>query len=464
MIFSSFEFFVFFALLLGLLAVCPLRFRSHLLLIASWWFYAAWDVRFLLLIFFVSAVGYVCGLGIWAHRHSKERSLRNLWLGVASMLIVLGYFKYTNFFIDSLAPLLHVETVGWHQNIILPVGLSFFTFQVISYLVDVYRQEIEPSRSMREFCLYVAFFPQLVAGPIVRARDFLPQLQHHVGLNYEYMYLGAQIFALGFVQKIFFADRLSDFVDPVFASPASFDAVSLWLALLAYSVQIFCDFSGYSHMAIGIALILGFRLPENFRMPYLSTSIAEFWRRWHISLSSWLRDYLYIPLGGSRCSLPKVYMNLMITMLLGGLWHGASWNFVLWGGLHGVALAAHRAWRSAGLSLPWWMAWPLCFLFVVLTWVPFRSPDFSSTMQFYAGLVVPGGLQWLAPQVMVLLLVVALVHMVMAFRQEWISEWHPDWPRTFSSQLWHGVAWFWVVMLLLIWAPLNSSPFIYFQF
>jgi len=464
MIFSSFEFFVFFAGLLLTLAVCPLRFRSHLLLVASWWFYAAWDVRFLLLIWFVSGVGYVCGLRVWEYRHNKTKSLRVMWLGVASMLLVLAYFKYTNFLIDSFAPLLHANTADWHQNILLPIGLSFFTFQVISYLVDVYREDIEPSRSAREFFLYVAFFPQLVAGPIVRARDFLPQLQRHIGLNYEYVYLGAQIFALGFVQKIFIADRLSSFVDPVFSAPAMYDAATLWLGLLAYSVQIFCDFSGYSHMAIGIALILGFRLPENFRMPYLATSIANFWQRWHISLSSWLRDYLYIPLGGSRCSPPQVYMNLMITMLLGGLWHGASWNFVLWGGLHGVALVVHRAWRSAGFSMPWWMAWPCCFLFVLLTWVPFRSGDFALTMQFYAGLLATGGLQWIAPQVVILLALVAVVHMLMACRQQWISDWHPDWPESQSAQLWHVVAWFWVMMILLVWAPMNSSPFIYFQF
>lgn len=355
MIFSSFEFFVFLGLLLTILAACPKVFRSQVLLLASWWFYAAWDPRFLLLILFVSGVGYVCGLGIWAHRGNKRKAWRVMWVGVGAMLAVLAYFKYTNFLLDSLLPMFSLNGSDFHQNIVLPVGLSFFTFQVISYLVDVYREEIEPSRSLREFCLYVAFFPQLVAGPIVRAKDFLPQLQHHIVLNHEYLYLGAQVFALGFVQKIFIADRLAEFVDPVFAHPGLFDAATLWLGLFAYSVQIFCDFSGYSHMAFGIALILGFRLPENFRMPYLAESIAEFWHRWHISLSSWLRDYLYIPLGGSRCSEPRVHANLMITMLLGGLWHGASWNFVLWGGMpwHGPGFAsglAHLRIRDAEMA------------------------------------------------------------------------------------------------------------------
>lgn len=464
MIFSSFEFFIFFTVLLAVLKLAPARFYPHVLLGASWLFYAAWDVRFLLLIGFVSGVGYVCGLRIWQYRHAREKSLRALWLGIAAMLAVLAYFKYTNFLIETLAWLVQAPAERWYQQIVLPVGLSFFTFQVISYLIDVYREEIEPCRSARDFFLYVAFFPQLVAGPIVRARDFLPQLQQHISLNSGYMYLGAQVFALGFVQKIFVADRLSAFVDPVFATPVMYDAFTLWLALLAYAVQIFCDFSGYSHMAIGIALMLGFRLPENFRMPYLATSIADFWRRWHISLSSWLRDYLYIPLGGNRGSLPHTYVNLMLTMLLGGLWHGASWNFVLWGGLHGVALAVHRAWRSAGMSMPWWLGWPLCFLFVLLTWVPFRSGSFAQTLEYYSGLVGAAGVMWIAPQVVILLLLVLLVHVVMAGRQQWISAWHPGWPTEEGARTAHVLVWFWLVMLLLIWAPVNSSPFIYFQF
>jgi len=464
MIFSTFEFFVFFAALLGLLAISPKRLRSHVLLIASWWFYAAWEPRFLLLILFVSGVGYVCGIAIWMHRANRIKSLRIMWAGIAAMLAVLAYFKYTNFLLDSVVPLFGLNGTDFHQNIVLPVGLSFFTFQVISYLVDVYREEIEPSRSLREFCLYVAFFPQLVAGPIVRARDFLPQLQHHITLNYEYLYLGAQVFALGFVQKIFIADRLADFIDPVFANPGVFDAATLWLGLLAYSVQIFCDFSGYSHMAIGIALILGFRLPENFRMPYLAVSIAEFWHRWHVSLSTWLRDYLYIPLGGSRCSEPRVYANLIITMLLGGLWHGASWNFVIWGGMHGIALALHRVWRGEGFNMPLWLAWPLCFLFVLLTWVPFRCHDFAQTMNFYAGMLSSGGLQWIAPQVVILLLIVTLVHVYMAWKRHLVSNWYQAWPETDARQMLHAAVWCGLILTLLIWSPLNSSPFIYFQF
>jgi alginate O-acetyltransferase complex protein AlgI len=246
--------------------------------------------------------------------------------------------------------------------------------------------------------------------------------------------------------------------------PALYDAATLWLALLAYAVQIFCDFSGYSHMAIGIALLLGFKLPENFRMPYLATSIADFWRRWHISLSSWLRDYLYIPLGGSRVAPAQVYVNLMITMLLGGLWHGASWNFVLWGAMHGLALCAHRIWKELGGNMPALPAWGLCFLFVLLTWVPFRCADFETSLFYFSGLWSGEGIRWMMPQVVGLLLLVGLTHIVMACKQQHIGAWHVSLPISEKTKILHIAAWFWLVMTLLVWSPTHSSPFIYFQF
>lgn len=462
MIFSSIDFVIFFAALLLALWLAPKRLHSWVLLAFSYGFYAVWDVRFLLLLAFVSFVGHGCGLAIERNHQEQKNKNRALWLGIVSMLLVLVYFKYANFFIDNAAVLLGIPSE--HLNIVLPVGLSFFTFQVMSYLVDVWRGDIRACASKKEFFLYVAFFPQLVAGPIVRAKDFLPQLQQHVGVNWDYIYLGVQIFTLGFIQKVFIADRLAMFCDPVFSSPSLYDATTLWLGLLAYAVQIFCDFSGYSHMAIGIALVLGFKLPENFRMPYLATSIADFWRRWHISLSSWLRDYLYIPLGGSRVAPNKVYMNLMITMLLGGLWHGASWNFVLWGAMHGVALCLHRVWKQAGCELPSLLGWALTFLFVLLTWVPFRCADFDQSMIYFSGLLSGSGIHWVMPQVIGLLALVGLVHGVMACRQQQIGVWHVQRPISEKAKIWHIAAWFWLAMALLVWSPTNSSPFIYFQF
>ena len=462
MIFSSIDFLLFFLALITALWLAPKRYHSWVLLISSYGFYAVWDVRFTLLLMFVSLVGYGCGLAIERHHQDIRQKNRALWLGIVSMLLVLAYFKYANFFMDNISALLGMQYEHW--NIVLPVGLSFFTFQVISYLVDVWRGDIRACGSKKEFFLYVAFFPQLVAGPIVRATDFLPQLQKHVGVNWDYIYLGAQIFALGFIQKVFIADRLAMFCDPVFAQPALYDAATLWLGLLAYAVQIFCDFSGYSHMAIGIALVLGFKLPENFRMPYLATSVAEFWHRWHISLSSWLRDYLYIPLGGSRVSMPRIYANLMITMLLGGLWHGASWNFVLWGAMHGLALCAHRVWKSWGGNMPAILGWVLTLGFVLLTWVPFRCGDFDQTLLYMAGLWAGDGIHWMMPQVLGLLALVALVHVVMACKQQHIGAWHVALAVSEREKLWHIVAWLWLVMALLVWSPTESSPFIYFQF
>ncbi len=465
MIFSSIDFVLFFIALVSALWLSPKRLHSWVLLGFSYLFYAAWDERFLLLLWFVSLVGYGCGIAIERqHQHEHRARAGWLWLGIVSMLLVLGYFKYANFFIESAVALLGIDAEQFHLNIILPVGLSFFTFQVISYLVDVWRGEIEACKSRKDFFLYVAFFPQLVAGPIVRAKDFLPQLQQHVGIRWDYIYLGSQVFALGFVQKIFIADRLAMFCDPVFDQPTLYDGSTLWLALLAYSVQIFCDFSGYSHMAIGIALVLGFKLPENFRMPYLALSIADFWRRWHISLSSWLRDYLYIPLGGNRVVPVLVYVNLMITMLLGGLWHGASWNFVLWGAMHGAALCLHRLWRSAGGDLPALLAWPLTFGFVLMSWIPFRCGDFQHSQDYFSGLFSADGITWLMPQVVVLLLLVMAAHAFMARRPEKVGEWHLALPVSDRTRLLHVLAWFWLAMMLLVWSPVNSSPFIYFQF
>jgi len=462
MSFSSIDFLFFFIALIMVLWLVPKRWHTWVLLVFSYVFYAAWDIRFTLLLVFVSLVGYGYGLAIERYHQDVQKKNYALWMGIVSMLLVLAYFKYANFLMDNISPLLGQHMQHW--DIVLPVGLSFFTFQVISYLVDVWRGDIRACTSKKDFFLYVAFFPQLVAGPIVRAIDFLPQLKQHVGVNWDYIYLGAQLFALGFIQKVFIADRLAVFCDPVFAQPLLYDVATLWLSLVAYATQIFCDFSGYSHMAIGIALVLGFKLPENFRMPYLASSIAEFWHRWHISLSSWLRDYLYIPLGGSRVSVSRIYANLMITMLLGGLWHGASWNFVLWGAMHGVALCVHRAWKSWGGDMPAILGWILTLGFVLLTWIPFRCGDFGQTLLYLTGLWSGHGIHWMMPQVLGLLGLVVLAHGIMACRQQDIGVWHVSLPVSEKEKLWHVAAWFCLVMVLLVWSPTNSSPFIYFQF
>lgn len=307
-------------------------------------------------------------------------------LSVSINLGLLCYFKYTNFFGEVWA-----NAMGLHfdaLDIFLPVGISFFTFQSLSYTIDVYRRRIEPLRSLLDYAFYVSFFPQLVAGPIVRAKDFIPQIRRPLRVSHAMMGEGVWLIATGLFKKVVISDYISvNFVERIFADPSLYSGVENLLGVYGYTMQIYCDFSGYSDMAIGIALLLGFRFNVNFDSPYKSASITEFWRRWHISLSSWLKDYLYISLGGNRKGRVRQYANLIITMLLGGLWHGASWNFVVWGMLHGIALAVHKAWITltgsrVGDRGPWWrqvLNVLVTFHFVCLCWVFFRNADFTGS-------------------------------------------------------------------------------------
>ncbi|MBQ8672465.1 MAG: MBOAT family protein [Bacteroides sp.] len=316
--------------------------------------------------------------------------LRRLWvaLSLGMNLGLLVYFKYTNFFMECWASFTGGTFTA--MDIFLPVGISFFTFQSLSYTIDVYRRVIPPITSLLDYAFYVSFFPLLLAGPIVRARDFIPQIRRPLFVSREMFGRGVFLILCGLFKKAVISDYISvNFVERVFAEPALYSGVENLMAVYGYALQIYCDFSGYSDMAIGIALLLGFRLNPNFDSPYQSASITEFWRRWHISLSSWLRDYLYISLGGNRKGRVRQYLNLIITMFLGGLWHGASWNFVLWGMLHGVALAGHKywmarkgrpkGWRSSGLRRLGGIV--VTFHFVCFCWIFFRHAEFSSAWE-----------------------------------------------------------------------------------
>lgn len=363
------------------------------LLTASYIFYASWNAKFLGLIVFSTVVDFFLGQAIHKATDKKKR-LALLWTSVGVNLGLLGLFKYTGFFLQTIQDIADAATLGVQVpmlKLLLPVGISFYTFQTMSYTIDIYRGEIEPIKSPLKFALFVSFFPQLVAGPIVRARDFLPQLhQQPQFLPREHSY-GLYLIALGLFKKVAIANYLSvNIVDRVFEQPQSYSALEVLLGVYGYAVQIYCDFSGYSDVAIGAALLLGFKLPINFNRPYASLDLQEFWRRWHISLSSWLRDYLYISLGGNRIGPSRTYINLLITMVLGGLWHGASWNFVIWGTLHGGVLAINRAFQRrvkniAFFQLPpvWYKA--LCFFatfhFVCFAWIFFRAQDFSTAMR-----------------------------------------------------------------------------------
>lgn len=372
--------------------------RRALLLGASYLFYAHWDVRFLPLLLLSTAVDFAAARRV---ARAAPGARRRAWLGVslATNLGALGVFKYGSFALESLGSL-GFEATGPLPALPgeIPIGISFYTFQTLSYTIDCYRGRIAPTARLGDFALYVAFFPQLVAGPIVRAADLLPQLRALGPLRLDDVGAGAQRFVRGLFKKVVIADNVGLFVDAVFAAPEQHGALTLWCGAYGFALQIYCDFSGYTDMAIGLARALGVRLPENFDRPYLATSVTDFWRRWHISLSTWLRDYLYIPLGGSRGPAHATHRNLMLTMLLGGLWHGAAWTFVLWGAFHGALLAAERA-AGVGRGAPPRNAGPLLraasgaatLHAVCLGWVIFRAPDFGVLATYLRGLFAGGG-------------------------------------------------------------------------
>ena len=368
--------------------------RIILLLAMSYGFYAAWDWRYLPLIFGSSTVDFFLARLIGAEERPKRRKLL-LIVTVVLNLGFLGFFKYWNFALDNVywlrSELTGLSAVSPDQALrvlLPPVGISFFTFESMSYVVDVYRRELKPHRSYFRYLLFVSFFPHLVAGPIVRPKDLLPQLEAPPSLSREDGSEGLWLIALGLLKKILISDYLSvNLVDRVFERPENFSALEVLCGVYGYAVQIYCDFSGYTDIAIGSALLLGIRFPTNFNSPYKAHNLADFWRRWHISLSTWLRDYLYIPLGGNRGSELLTYRNLLITMVLGGLWHGASWTFVFWGFLHGVGLAVTRAWQRARgtaakdprtVGLGWRVLAVLAtFHYVCFAWIFFRAPTFD---------------------------------------------------------------------------------------
>ena len=370
--------------------------RKLLLLVASWVFYGAWDWRFVPLLIGSALINW--GTAALIARGDDARTRKALLIGgVAANLSVLGFFKYFDFFAEQAGSLLTLFGIGQDaplMQVILPVGISFFTFQGISYVVDVHRGRV-PAARLLDILLLMSFFPHLVAGPIVRAADLVPQFQQTPKLNRGMVSMGLLLIVWGLFKKAVIASELAtQFVDPVFSAPSAHGSLDLILAAYGYAVQIYCDFSAYSDMAIGIAALLGYRFPRNFDRPYRSASLQEFWRRWHISLSRWLRDYLYIEaLGGSRGGKFRLYRNLMITMLLGGLWHGAAWTFVIWGGLHGAALVVERVWvtnpRTRAIVLPHWAKVVLTFHVVTLGWIFFRAASFGDALAYLGGIVAP---------------------------------------------------------------------------
>ena len=357
MLFNTIDFLIFFILVLALISVIKYRKFQHVfLLIASYFFFYYTSNYLVILLVYSTLMDYFIGKQIWKTENIRNKKIL-LILSLIGNLGLLGFFKYADFAIlqfNILGEQFNLNSEIPFLNLALPIGISFYTFQTISYTVDIYRGKLKPSETLKEFAFFVAFFPQLVAGPIVRASEFLPQLREKIQefettgklrqiiIHNSNLKLGITLMVMGFFKKMFFADNIAPLVNEIFSNPYGLESFTIILGAIAFGFQIYGDFSGYTDIAIGTALILGFKLPINFNKPYFAISPSDFWKRWHISLSSWLRDYLYIPLGGNKKSHARTYLNLTAVMFLGGLWHGASWNFVIWGLLHGVYLAVHK--------------------------------------------------------------------------------------------------------------------------
>jgi len=470
MLFPTLDFLLFFMVVAVLLVLLDRHFvqKKAMLVAASYFFYAQWDWRFCFLLAGSTAISYVAGLLIGGSGDPHRRRAV-LTIGVALHLVILGIFKYLDFLVSSANQLAHLLGLQ-HElpffEVLLPVGISFFTFHGISYITDVYRRDVEVCRAPLDMALYMSFFPQLVAGPIVRAAYFLPQLARP---SREPIPVAAALMLImgGMVKKVIIANYLATgLVDPVFGAPDQYGGPDLLFAMYGYAVQIYCDFSAYTDIAIAVAALCGFRFPRNFNQPYRSLRLREFWQRWHMSLSFWLRDYLYKPLGGNRHGRLNTYRNLMVTMLLGGIWHGAAWKFVMWGALHGGGLAVER------MAMPWLgqrpasragavLSWLVVFHFVCLAWIFFRAEDFTVASIFIRGL----GSGWHEPIQQAQPAMVALILIGMA------GQFLP--PGSFERvgqalarvPYWGlGVASGLILAVINALGPEGIAPFIYFRF
>jgi alginate O-acetyltransferase complex protein AlgI len=444
----------------------PFRWRNLFLTLASYVFYGWWEPWFVLLMMYSTVQDYVCGKIIAAPGASRKMRIGALATAMAGNLALLGFFKYYMFTTENLNRLLHLLGTGALPvlEITLPIGISFYTFQTMSYTIDVYRGQAAPARSFSDFSCFVGLFPHLVAGPIVRYSTIAHQLvtRDH---NWEKFASGTALFILGFAKKILLANPMGTVADAVFAaeSPATLDA---WVGVTAYAFQIYFDFAGYSDMAVGLARLLGFEIPKNFASPYRADSITDFWRRWHISLSTFLRDYLYVPLGGNRKGQRRTYINLMIVMLLGGLWHGANWTFVVWGLYHGVLLALERMLgkKTVWTGLPRWSGVGLTFVLVLFSWVLFRSPSLDHAFEYLGAMFAISpvgsasvllGAQIYTPNSLTMIALCALLSFHPLEAYDWVES--LSWPRAVVL-----VPVFVLAIISMFTQAFN--PFLYFQF
>jgi alginate O-acetyltransferase complex protein AlgI len=490
MVFNSYTFIAFFIVML-ILHNLPFSWRTKKinLLIGSYIFYAAWNPPFILLLWLSTVVDFFVGKSLYTQQNKHKRKLL-LVISLIGNLGMLCFFKYGGFILDNFTHLVNTFGINYHPakpNIILPAGISFYTFTTLCYTIDMYKRESKPVESILDFSLFVTFFPHLVAGPIVRPPQLVPQFETPRKATQQQLLQGLLLITLGLFMKVVLADSmLSQSANDVFNSKQALNTLDAWMGVLAFSGQIFFDFAGYSTCAIGVALSLGFILPENFLYPYAALGFSDFWRRWHITLSSWLRDYLYIPLGGNRKGKIRTYINLMITMLIGGLWHGANWTFVVWGALHGFYLWVEKFIRefkkaptlvpvtvhTSGFSAPPsflknktfnnFLLALVTFFLINVTWVFFRAPDFTSAWRLLISMFshVPNAAVLLTTlsiiKVSVIITGMIAFHWLMRNTQTLtVAEKMPWWLL--------GITWS-VLLLLLIWSQESSSSFIYFQF
>ena len=477
MLFNSLAFLVFFIVVCVLMALTNLpvfaamprekrlRLRHILLLLASYVFYGWWDWRFCFLMLALTLVAHVCALQMDTPRHKAA-----LVIGVVVPLLVLGIFKYYNFFVDSFCAAFGLIRAGT-LRIILPVGISFYTFQSLSYTIDVYRGKLKAERSFLRLALYIAFFPQLVAGPIVKAGDFLPQLREERNISLKNLEPGLQVMLFGLFKKIVIADNIASFVDAVHQAPAAYSAGTLMLCTYAYFVQLYCDFSGYSDMAVGCARCLGYDLPRNFNVPFLSPNVNEFWKRWHISLSAWLTEYLYFPLGGSRKGEARTCLNILINMTVCGLWHGSAWTFVFWGFLSGVSQCLYRLTTPIRKKLP---KHPLLtalnifltFTFICFTAVIFRASDIGTAFRII-GYIFTGhhGIRFVSFWGLFGLALVWGAHIVALVRSKRLGIPPTGFYPMVKLSTFRGLLLFFLLAgITLALGYTGESPFIYFQF
>jgi len=479
MLFNSLHFLFFYPIVSGLYFFVPARWASALLLAASYYFYMCSGPLYALLLFFVTIVSFSAGLVFGRHGSNKERKRRILWFTTLALISVLVLYKYCDFLADSLEDILSVLGLRiplGRLHLLLPVGLSFYTFQALSYVVDVFRGDKTPERNFGIYALYVSFFPQLVAGPIERSTRLLPQLKLRHGFHYTRVRNGLLFMLCGFFKKVVVADRCAPIVDKVFSSPGDYSGLSLLIAAYLFALQIYCDFSGYTDIALGSAKVIGFDLMENFDRPYVARSITEFWNRWHISLYTWFRDYIYIPLGGNRVSQTRAYFNILVVFFLSGLWHGAAYTFIVWGVLHGLCVVVSRSTSEfrnrviAGLGLGinsrfrQVFATLLTFHLVTALWIVFRSKTVDEALFFFnrigttLELHLPSNLGSVVD-----LSILSLLSLIIASEHIFgLTKWRLISPATNSSVRWiASSALLWMVVFLGVF---NNTQFIYFVF